>query len=101
MADAYNLEQAQGVSDTVRNQNLEQAQYVDDINIVIYDNWFDPTDSFDGRGTRSRKGWELIAIRNQDDTDRRGFYVNAKGHTVYVTVTSLDKIEVDSVKRDE
>lgn len=36
-----------------------------------------------------------------EDTDRRGFYVNANQCTVYITVKSLHDIEVVSVKKPE
>ncbi|KAL5492794.1 hypothetical protein ACEPAI_4242 [Sanghuangporus weigelae] len=65
------------------------------------DSWFSINDSFADDGRWARKGWEVVAIRNKEDTDRRGYYVNAKNHTVYITVKSLKDVEVKSVKRPE
>ncbi|KAL5513549.1 hypothetical protein ACEPAH_3948 [Sanghuangporus vaninii] len=65
------------------------------------DSWFSINDSFADDGRWTRKGWEVVAIRNKEDTDRCGYYVNAKNHTVYITVKSLKDVEVKSVKRPE
>ena len=59
------------------------------------DNWFPVANNFDTSAAHwSRSGWELVAVRNQHDTDRHGIYVNAKGHSVYVKINSLHDWQV-------
>lgn len=60
------------------------------------DDWSTLGDSWgteDGRWSRS--GWEVIAIRNADDTKRVGYYEYVRGATIYITVRAIDKIEVE------
>ena len=40
-------------------------------------------------------------VRDMEDADRRGFYVNAKQCTVYITVKSLNEIEVVHARHPE
>ena len=62
------------------------------------DDWFPIPSSFNADGTWHRGFWDFVAIRNESDTDRRGFYFNAKNHTIYIIVRSLNDIDVISAK---
>ncbi|KAF9499201.1 hypothetical protein BDN71DRAFT_1442238 [Pleurotus eryngii] len=62
------------------------------------DDWFTLGDSWGTADDRwSRSGWEVIAIRNANDTKRVGYYEYIKGATIYITVKAIDKIEVERV----
>jgi len=49
---------------------------------------------FDDSGKWGRSGWELVAIRNKEDSHREGAYVSPINATVYVTVKSITQLEI-------
>ncbi|KAL4259818.1 hypothetical protein AB1N83_010529 [Pleurotus pulmonarius] len=62
------------------------------------DDWYTLGDSWGTEDDRwSRSGWEVIAIRNADDTKRVGYYEYIRGATIYITVKAIDNIEVERV----
>ncbi|EKM61527.1 uncharacterized protein PHACADRAFT_248199 [Phanerochaete carnosa HHB-10118-sp] len=63
------------------------------------DKWYHIADNFGPAGQWNRSGWEVAAIANSSDSDRRGFYVNSKNATVYITIRSLENIEVVTARR--
>ncbi|KAF4566027.1 hypothetical protein EYR36_011441 [Pleurotus pulmonarius] len=58
------------------------------------DSWYTLTDSFES-GKWVRFGWDVIVLRDEEDTWRRGVYMHIKGVTVYITVRSFDDIRVE------
>ncbi|KAL5495984.1 hypothetical protein ACEPAH_3216 [Sanghuangporus vaninii] len=62
------------------------------------DAWFDLPESFDDPATSkwSRSDWELVGIRRKDDPegDHHGLSINANNTTVYVTVRTLNTLDV-------
>jgi len=57
-------------------------------------NWFPVPRQWMDSGKWTRSGWELVAIRNLEDTHREGLYVTALNQTVYITIKSMVEIEV-------
>ncbi|KAL5522420.1 hypothetical protein ACEPAG_8436 [Sanghuangporus baumii] len=62
------------------------------------DAWFDLPDTFDDPATSkwSRSDWELVGIRRKNDPegDHYGLSVDANNTTVYVTVRTLNTLDV-------
>jgi len=58
------------------------------------DAWYNVPRQWMDSGKWKRSDWELVAIRNMEDTHRQGAYVCAKNQTVYVTIKSTTKIEI-------
>lgn len=65
------------------------------------DSWYDLDNEFGEDHQWTRDGWEAAIIRNEDDTMRKGFYINSSGKTVYITVYSIDYITVEYALRPE
>ncbi|KAI0807571.1 hypothetical protein C8Q74DRAFT_1228083 [Fomes fomentarius] len=51
------------------------------------DNWFKVTAG--GRDSWSRKGWELVAFKNANDTKRAGVYVPVNSTVTFHSFTNI------------
>ena len=58
------------------------------------DEWYDVPNEWNDAGRWSRNNWDLVAIRNKEDTHREGTYVCAKNQTVYITIKSIACFEI-------
>ena len=58
------------------------------------DAWFDVPNEWNDAGRWSRKAWELVAIRNKEDTHREGAYVCARNQTVYITIRGITQLDI-------
>ncbi|KAF7419685.1 hypothetical protein PC9H_002277 [Pleurotus ostreatus] len=57
------------------------------------DLWHSITDSFQASRWQ-RSGWEVVVLRDEKDTWRRGVYMRIKDVSVYITIRSTDDIDV-------
>ncbi|KAF4566025.1 hypothetical protein AB1N83_013068 [Pleurotus pulmonarius] len=57
------------------------------------DGWYNITNSFQA-GMWKRSGWELVVLRDEKDTWRRGAYMRIKDVSVYITIRSTADIDV-------
>lgn len=57
------------------------------------DLWHNITDSFQ-QSRWQRSGWEVVVLRDEKDTWRRGVYMRIKDVSVYITIRSTDDIDV-------
>jgi hypothetical protein len=51
----------------------------------------------DGRWSRSN--WELVAVRDDGDSHRKGVYVCPKNATVYITIKGITEFEIVSTPK--
>jgi hypothetical protein len=58
------------------------------------DAWYNVPNEWNDSGKWSRGYWELVAIRNNEDTHRNGAYVSAKNQTVYITIKGVTNLEI-------
>ncbi|GJE87451.1 hypothetical protein PsYK624_035340 [Phanerochaete sordida] len=64
------------------------------------DSWFPIAAQFGGADARwNRNKYEVAVVRNPATGERRGRYVNPGGASVYITVRSLDDIDVVRVPK--
>jgi len=63
--------------------------------------WWDVPNEWNNSSRWSRGDWELVAIRNKENTYRSSAYVSARNQTVYITIKGMTDPEiVNSPKLD-